>query len=198
MGFPSWETLQSRNATPAKERLTYIPLIVERWWMLISEFKNTNDWPSLQCCITIWTIADLVCQTKQQLYALKKLNNGNFIKIQQIDHLKICRTQTGHSWLLVIITHSTKIAEAIQFRIDEMRHKRLFCCCCCLQVGSLKMEFFQNRSQIRHFNSLLTSQKNFSNRPIAFEYPSLSNIRISQCLVEWNEESSNLFVILQQ
>ena len=66
----------------------------------------------------------LTCQqTKQPAgnpsYPLQSINSSNFNDLVQFNHLKLCKTESSNTGLLVIIDHLTKFAEAIPCAHDE-------------------------------------------------------------------------------
>ena len=44
---------------------------------------------------------------------LKSVESSEFNEVVQIDHQKICMTDSGYNQILVIIDHFTKLAEAV-------------------------------------------------------------------------------------
>ena len=52
-------------------------------------------------------------------YPLQSINSSNFNDLVQFDHLKLCKTDSGNTGLLVIVDHFTKFAEAVPCAHDE-------------------------------------------------------------------------------
>ena len=50
---------------------------------------------------------------RRMKFPLKSLENSEFNEVVQIDHQKICMTESGYNQILVIIDHFTKLAEAV-------------------------------------------------------------------------------------
>ena len=46
-------------------------------------------------------------------FSLKSVESSEFNEVVQIDHQKICMTESGYNQILVIIDHFTKLAEAV-------------------------------------------------------------------------------------
>ena len=47
------------------------------------------------------------------------MNSSNFNDLGQFDHLKLCKTESGNTGLLVITNHFTKFSEAVSCAHDE-------------------------------------------------------------------------------
>ena len=75
------------------------------------------DWPGLRKACERWVNACLAClQVKDPMkmkFQLKSVESSEFNEIVQIDHQKICMTESGYNEILVIIDHFTKLAEAV-------------------------------------------------------------------------------------
>ena len=52
-------------------------------------------------------------------YPLQNIYSSNFNDLMQFDHLKLCKTESGNTRLLIIINHFTKFAEAIPCAHDQ-------------------------------------------------------------------------------
>ena len=50
---------------------------------------------------------------KELKFPLISLESSEFNEVLQIDHQKICMTESGYNQILVIIDHFTKLAEAV-------------------------------------------------------------------------------------
>ena len=75
------------------------------------------DWQRLRKACERRVNACLVClQVKdpsKMKFPLKSVESSEFNEVVQIDHQKICMTESGYSQILVIIDHFTKLAEAV-------------------------------------------------------------------------------------
>ena len=72
----------------------------------------------MHSAIKKWIKSCHVCQVKKGKakigrFPLKNIVTSYFNELVQIDHQKICRTESGHNGILVMIDHYTKLAEAI-------------------------------------------------------------------------------------
>ena len=52
-------------------------------------------------------------RSKKMKFPLKSVESSEFNEVVQIDHQKICMTESGYNQILVIIDHFTKLAEAV-------------------------------------------------------------------------------------
>ena len=75
------------------------------------------DWPGLRKACERWVNACLAClqvkDPRKMKFPLKSVESSEFIEVVQIDHQKICMTESGYNQILVIIDHFTKLAEAV-------------------------------------------------------------------------------------
>ena len=75
------------------------------------------DWPGLRKSCERWVNACLAClqvkDPRKMKLPLKSVESREFNEVVQIDHQKICMTESGYNQILVIIDHSTKLAEAV-------------------------------------------------------------------------------------
>ena len=75
------------------------------------------DWPGLRKACERWVNACLAClQVKvprKMKFPLKSVESSEFNEVVQIDHQKICMTDSGYNQILVIIDHFTKLAEEV-------------------------------------------------------------------------------------
>ena len=55
----------------------------------------------------------------KSLLPLQSINSSNFNDLLQFDHLKLCKTDSSNTGLLVIIDHFTKFAGAVPCAHDE-------------------------------------------------------------------------------
>ena len=51
--------------------------------------------------------------TRKMKFPLKSVQRSEFNEVVQIDHQKVCMTETGYNQILVMIDHFTKLAEAV-------------------------------------------------------------------------------------
>ena len=75
------------------------------------------DWPGLRKACERWVNACLAClqvkDPRKMKFPLKSVESSEFNEVVQIDHQKICVTESGYNQILVIIDHFTKLAEAV-------------------------------------------------------------------------------------
>ena len=75
------------------------------------------DWPGLRKACERWVNACLAClqvnDTRKMKFPLKSVESLEFNEVVQIDHQKICMTDSGYNQILVIIDHFTNMAEAV-------------------------------------------------------------------------------------
>ena len=75
------------------------------------------DWPGLRKACERWVNACLAClqvkDPRKMKFPLKSVESSEFNEVVQIDHQKICMTESGYNQILVIIDHFTKLAEAV-------------------------------------------------------------------------------------
>ena len=75
------------------------------------------DWPGLRKACERWVKAFLAClqvkDPRKMKFPLKSVVSSEFNEVVQIDHQKICMTESGFNQILVIIDHFTKWAEAV-------------------------------------------------------------------------------------
>ena len=75
------------------------------------------DWPGLRKACARWVNAYLaslqVKDPRKMKFPLKSVESSEFNEVVQIYHQKICMTESGYNQILVIIDHSTKLAEAV-------------------------------------------------------------------------------------
>ena len=64
-----------------------------------------------------WVTACLSCQQvkdpRKFRFPLHSMESSEFNEVVQIDHQKICMTDSGYNQVLVMIDHFTKYAEAV-------------------------------------------------------------------------------------
>ena len=75
------------------------------------------DWPGLRKACERWVNACLACMQvkdpRKMKFPLKSVESSEFNKVVQIDHQKICMTESGYNQILVITDHFTKLAEVV-------------------------------------------------------------------------------------
>ena len=75
------------------------------------------DWPGLRKACERFVNACLAClqvkDPRKMKFPLKSVESSEFNEVVQIDHQKICMTESGYNQILVIIDHFTKLAEAV-------------------------------------------------------------------------------------
>ena len=75
------------------------------------------DWPGRRKARERWVNACLSClqlkDPRKMKFPLKSVESSEFNEVVQIDHQKICMTDSGYNQILVIINHFTKLAEAV-------------------------------------------------------------------------------------
>ena len=75
------------------------------------------DWPGMRKACESWVNAFLSCvqvkDPKKRKFPLKTVESSKFKEVVQLDHQKICMTESGYNQILVIIDHFRKLAEAV-------------------------------------------------------------------------------------
>ena len=75
------------------------------------------DWPGMRKACERWVNVCLAClqvkDPRKMKFPLKSVESSEFNEVVQIDHQKICMTESGYNQKLVIIDHFTKLAEAV-------------------------------------------------------------------------------------
>ena len=75
------------------------------------------DWPGLRKACEKWMNACLSClqvkEPRKLKFPLKSMESSEYNEVVQIDHQRICMTDSGYNQILVIIDHFTKLAEAV-------------------------------------------------------------------------------------
>ena len=75
------------------------------------------DWPGMKKACEKWATACLSCQqvkdSRKLRFPLQSIESSEFNEVVQIDHQKICMTDSGYNQVLVMIDHFTKYAEAM-------------------------------------------------------------------------------------
>ena len=75
------------------------------------------EWPGMKKACEKWVTACLSCQQvkdpRKLRVPLQSIESSAFNEVVQIDHQKICMTDSGYNQVLVMIDHFTKYAEAV-------------------------------------------------------------------------------------
>ena len=75
------------------------------------------EWPGRKKACEKWVTACLSCQQvkdpRKLRFPLQSIESSEFNEVVQIDHQKICMTDSGYNQVLVMIDHFTKYAEAV-------------------------------------------------------------------------------------
>ena len=75
------------------------------------------EWPGMKKACGKWVTACLSCQQVKDpmklRFPLQSIDLSEFNEVVQIDHQKICMTDSGYNQVLVMIDHFTKYAEAV-------------------------------------------------------------------------------------
>ena len=75
------------------------------------------EWPGKKKACEKWVTACLSCQQvkdpRKLRFPLQSIESSEFNEVVQIDHQKICMTDSGYNQVLVMIDHFTKYAEAV-------------------------------------------------------------------------------------
>ena len=75
------------------------------------------EWPGMKKACEKWVTACLSCQQvkdpRKLRITLQSIESSEFNEVVQIDHQKICMTESGFNQVLVMIDHFMKYAEAV-------------------------------------------------------------------------------------
>ena len=75
------------------------------------------DWPGLRKACERWVNACLACllvkDQRKMKFTLKSVESSEFNEVGQIDHQKVCVTESVCNQIMVIRDHFTKLAEAV-------------------------------------------------------------------------------------
>ena len=75
------------------------------------------EWPGMKKACEKWVTACLSCQQvkdpRKLRFPLQSIESSEFNEVVQIDHQKICMTDSGYNQVLVMIDYFTKYAEAV-------------------------------------------------------------------------------------
>ena len=91
---------------------------------VLARLQERHTWPAIKRDVVNHIKQCLTCQQAKHpagnpCYPLQRINSSNFNDLVQFDHLKLCKTDSGNTGLLVIIDHFTKFAEAVPCAHDE-------------------------------------------------------------------------------
>ena len=91
---------------------------------VLSRIQERHTWPGIKRDVVNHIKQCLTCQKAKHpagnpCYPLQNINSSNFNDLVRFDHLKLCKTNSGNTGLLVILDHFTKFAEAIPCAHDE-------------------------------------------------------------------------------
>ena len=83
------------------------------------------DWPGMRetcerrvdACLSCLQVKD----PRKRKFPLKLVQRSKFNEVVQIDHQKICITESGYNQILVIIDHFTKLAEAVPSQMASFK-----------------------------------------------------------------------------
>ena len=94
---------------------------------VLARIQERHTWPGIKRDVVNHIKQCLTCKqakpkkqpTGNPCYPLQSINSSNFNDLVHFDHLKLCKTKSGDTGLLVIIDHFTKFAEAVPCAHDE-------------------------------------------------------------------------------
>ena len=91
---------------------------------VLARIQERHTWPGFKDDVVNHIKHCLTCQQTKHpagnpCYPLQNINSSNFNDLVQFDHLKLCKTESGNTGLLVIIDHFAKLAEATPCAHDE-------------------------------------------------------------------------------
>ena len=95
---------------------------------VVAQIQQRHDWIGLQQYVNKWINSCLECQQRKNpvgklRFHLQNIVSEKFNDVVQFDHVKICKTHSGNTALLVMIDHYTKYAEAVPCSAEEMDAK---------------------------------------------------------------------------
>ena len=93
---------------------------------VLARIQERHTWPGIKRDVVNHIKQCLTCQQAKHpagnpCYPLQNINSSIFNDLVQFDHLKLCKTDSGNTGLLVRIDHFTKFAEAVPCAHDEYR-----------------------------------------------------------------------------
>ena len=75
------------------------------------------EWPGMKKACEKWVTACLSCQQvndpRKLRFPMQLIESSEFNEVVQIDHQRICKTDSAYNQVLVMIDHFTKYAEAV-------------------------------------------------------------------------------------
>ena len=91
---------------------------------VLARIQERQTWPDIKRDVVNLVKQCLTCQQAKHhagnpCYPLKSNNSSNFNDLVQFDHLKLRKTESSNTGLLVIKDHFTKFAEAVPCAHDE-------------------------------------------------------------------------------
>ena len=91
---------------------------------VLARIQEQHTWPGLKRDAVNHIKRCLTCQQAKHpagnsSFTLQSINSSNFNDLVQFDHLKLCKTESNNTGLLVILDHFTKFAEAVPCAHDE-------------------------------------------------------------------------------
>ena len=92
---------------------------------VVARIQQRHDWMGLQLAVNKWINACMTCQQRKNpagpvRFALQNIVSHKFNELVQFDHVKICKSKKGNRYILVMIDHFTKYAEAVPCNAQEM------------------------------------------------------------------------------
>ena len=92
---------------------------------VVARIQQRHDWMGLQLAVNKWINACMTCQQRKNpagpvKFALQNIVSHKFNELVQFVHVKICKSKRGNRYILVIIDHFTKYAEAVPCNAQEM------------------------------------------------------------------------------
>ena len=85
--------------------------------MVYQRILKRFEWPGMKKACEKWVTACLSCQQvkdpRKLRFPLQSIESSEFNEVVQIDHQKICMTDSGYNQVLVMIDRFTKYAEAV-------------------------------------------------------------------------------------
>ena len=83
------------------------------------------DWPGMKKAYDKWATACLSCQQvkdpRKLRFPVQSIESSEFNEVVQIDHQKICMTDSGYNQVLFMIDHFTKYAEAVPAYLPQQK-----------------------------------------------------------------------------
>ena len=91
---------------------------------VLQRIQERHTWPGIRRDITEYIKRCYTCQQVRhpagnQCYPLQSITSSGFNDLVQFDHMKVCKSDSGNTGLLVIIDHFSKFAEAVPCAYDR-------------------------------------------------------------------------------